>query len=118
MGAQVDEDFDFANFLAEFGKGTTNNVAGKRLREVVQACEKNGGKGKLTITFEIGVRGGMAELKAKVDSKRPEPALPGGMYFATDEGALVEEDPRQLKLPVPKAIDVQPLRTVGKDGAS
>ncbi len=105
------ETFDFAEFLAEFGKGATNRVASERMREIVQACIATGRKGSITIKLEVGAAGGVAELRAKISVTKPEPALPGGVYFTTDEGALVEEDPRQMKLPS-KILDIQPVRNI------
>ena len=107
-----DETFNFAEFLAEFGKGATNRVASERMREIVKACTETGRKGKITITLEVGAAGGIAELRAKITVTKPEPALPGGVYFANEDGGLVEEDPRQLKLPVAKVIDIQPVKNI------
>lgn len=110
--AQDETEFDFADFLKEFGHGATNRVASQRLREVVQACATTGRKGAITIKLDIGAAGGVAELRAKISVTKPEPALPGGVYFATDAGSLVEEDPRQLKLPVAKVIDIAPIKNI------
>lgn len=109
------EAFDFAEFLAEFGKGATNRVASQRLQEIVKACAETGRKGKIVITLEVGAAGGVAELRAKISVTKPEPQLPGGVYFATDNGGLVEEDPRQLKLPVAKVIDIAPVKNINKE---
>lgn len=109
------KEFNFAEFFEEFGKGATNRVASERLREVVKACAETGRKGKITITLEVGSAGGVAELRAKISVTKPEPALPGGVYFATQDGALVEEDPRQLKLPVAKVIDIAPVKNINKE---
>lgn len=106
------EAFDFAEFFAEFGKGTTNKVASQRMREIVKACTETGRKGKIVITLEVGAAGGVAELRAKISVTKPEPALPGGVYFATEDGDLVEEDPRQLKLPVARVIDIAPIKNM------
>lgn len=107
--------FDFAEFLAEFGKGATNRVASQRMREIVKACTETGRKGSITIKLEVGAVGGVAELRAKISVTKPEPALPGGVYFATEDGALVEEDPRQLKLPVAKIIDIGKIKDISKE---
>ncbi len=109
------EAFNFADFLAEFGKGTTNRVASERMREIVKACTETGRKGSITIKLEVGAVGGVAELRAKISVTKPEPALPGGVYFATEEGGLVEEDPRQLRLPTARVIDLQPLKNISKE---
>lgn len=103
--------FDFATFLAEFGHGAPNKQASDKLQEIVHACTLTGRKGKLVLTIEVGAAGGIAELRAKISVTKPEAALPGGTYFATETGALVSEDPRQLKLPS-KVLDVQPVRTI------
>lgn len=106
------ERFDFAQWLEEFGHGATNKVLSERLAEIVHACEQTGQKGQLTLKIAIGAAGGLAELRASVAFKRPEAPLPGGTYYTTVDGALVDEDPRQLSLPTPKVIDVQPFKTV------
>jgi hypothetical protein len=113
--ASDEQDFNFAEFLAEFGKGATNRVASERMRDIVKACAETGRKGSITIKLEVGSAGGVAELRAKISYTKPEPALPGGVYFATQDGALVEEDPRQLKLPVAKVIDIAPVKHINKD---
>jgi hypothetical protein len=107
------EEQEFSDFLAEFGHGVTNRTAAQRLREVVQACRETGKKGSVTIKIDVAVSGGLAEIKATVKASRPEGTLPGGMYFATDDGELATEDPRQTKLPL-KVIDApsKNLRTI------
>lgn len=105
------DEFDFAEFIREFGHGATNKQAGVKLREVVMACALTGKKGSLTISIAIGAGGGLAELRASVKTTKPEPPLPGGSYFTTDAGALANEDPRQLTLPK-KVLDAAPIRTI------
>ncbi len=97
---KTDDDFDFALWLQEFGHGATNKQLGNVTREVLQACRDNGGKGTITLTLKVGAADGLAELHASVKVSKPMPALPGGSYFVTSEGALVTEDPRQAKLPI------------------
>lgn len=109
------EEFSFADFIAEFGKGATNRVASERMREVIKACSETGRKGAITIKLEMGSVGGIAEVRAKISVTKPEPALPGGVYFTKDDGSLVEEDPRQLKLPVAKVIDIAPVRNINSN---
>lgn len=106
---------DFAEWLASFAKGSANAALTKRLAEVVQACRENSGKGSITLKLSIGCAGGMSEVKAKIAYSKPDPALPSAVFFSTEEGLLVEEDPRQLHLPAPKVIDVAPVRIVGNN---
>ena len=98
------EDRDFADMIKEFAHGSTNRAATEALRNVVRACVENGGKGSVTLKLVIDTKAGVAEIKAKLGVSKPEPALPGGHFYYTENGDLVDEDPRQLKLPA-KIID-------------
>lgn len=95
---------DFAEFVREFGHGSTNRTLTERLREVVAACSESNGKGSITLKIGVDAKQGLAELKVSVSVKKPEPALPGGHYYTTPDGDLLDEDPRQMKLN-PKVID-------------
>lgn len=106
-----DDDFDFGEWLKEFGRGATNKIAGDRLREIVAACETTGRKGSLSIKIEISAAAGLAEVRASVTCKKPEPALPGGAFYTDKEGNLLDEDPRQTSLPA-KILDVPPVRVM------
>lgn len=98
------EEIDFAEFLREFAHGSTNRTATERLREVVAACQSTNSKGSITIKFSIDAKQGLAEVRAGISVKKPEPALPGGHYYTNEAGELLDEDPRQMKLN-PKVID-------------
>jgi hypothetical protein len=107
--------FDFATFLSEFGHGSTNKQASEKLQEIVRACRETGQKGALTIKISIDTSGGgantLAELRCSLSVKKPEPSLPGSTYYVTDGGALVDEDPRQMKLPG-KVLDLPNVRSI------
>jgi hypothetical protein len=96
---------DFAQFVAEFAHGTVNTDLSARLRDVVAAVRRNGGKGKLVITLDVAIKSEMATVAFKVKTTKPEPEMPGGIFFTTEDGALATSDPRQLKLPA-KIIEV------------
>lgn len=104
------ENFDFADWLQEFGHGATNKQATDRLRELVAACQETGQKGSLQLTIKVGTAGGLAELKASIKTTVPQSALPGGSYYVTKDGGLVTEDPRQAELPLAKKLDIAPIR--------
>lgn len=106
---QSDQDFDFAEWLTDISHGTTNQRAGQLLRELVTACAETGAKGKLVLTFNVAVDDGRAEVKPDIKVTKPGKKLPGAHFFATDEGALVTQDPRQLSLPV-KTLGVTPIK--------
>lgn len=95
---------DFATFVAEFAHGTVNQQLGQKLREVIAACRAHGGKGAVAIKLGVAVKGDMASVTFSVKTSKPEPEMPGSIYFTTEDGALATSDPRQLKLPA-RVID-------------
>lgn len=95
---------DFAQFVAEFAHGSVNAQLSEQLRAVVAACRSHGGKGAVTIKVGVAVKGDMASITFAIKTSKPEPEMPGSIYFTTEEGALATSDPRQLKLPT-KIID-------------
>lgn len=100
------EALDLADLIRDLGHGATNRLGTTRLREVLNACRTNPGK-KGGIDLKIAMVAnpdGIVELRASITTKKPEPALPGGAYFADQEGGLVTQDPRQTNLPLPKAL--------------
>lgn len=103
---QDNEALDLADLIRDLGHGATNRLATTRLREVLLACKQNPGtQGGIVLALAVKANpDGIVELKAKLTVKKPEPGLPGGAFFSTDEGDLVTQDPRQTNLPLPKAL--------------
>lgn len=95
---------DFAQFMAEFAHGSVNSSLSAQLRDVIATCRKNGGKGSVTIRLDVAIKGEMATIGLKVKTTKPEPEMPGQIFFTTEDGALATSDPRQLKLPT-RVID-------------
>lgn len=106
-----EDDFDFADWLKEFGHGATNRQLGELLRETVAACRETGKKGSVTLRLAIDVGGAdkIAAVAAECTAKRPHSSLPGGSYYVTEDGALVEEDPRQQKFPA-RVLEPTPIK--------
>lgn len=94
----ADVGHDFAEFLAGFAFGSVNEQATERLREVIAACRRNGGKGSVTIKLNVAAKGDLAALAFKVSATSPAPDLPGQTLWAAEDGALSKSDPRQMKL--------------------
>lgn len=121
MPAPPDDDFDFATMLQEFGLGATNRHATQAMRELVERCLAVGKKGSMTVKFSVAAQDGIAALSAEIKVTKPGPTLPGGQYYTTDSFGLIEEDPRQQKMPI---VSLPPTRTIpfdpsgGKGGAS
>lgn len=107
---------DFADIIKEFAHGSTNKLATERLREIVRACIETGSKGSITLKLSVDVKQGIAEVKAALSVKKPEPGLPGQCFYTAEGGALLDEDPRQMKLPA-KIIDA-PTKLKTIDGGN
>lgn len=101
-----DEAATFSNFIAELNHGAIDRVITERLHEIVAACRETGSKGRLSL--EVGVapdpKGNIVMVQVKLKMTKPEPALPGAIFFTSEEGALHAEDPRQMKFPT-RVID-------------
>lgn len=106
----------FAEFLAEMAHGEVDKLATAKLREIVAASVETGQKGSVTITISVTAHAKLAEISAKIKTTKPEPKVPGQSYYTGADGALHNEDPRQLKLPA-KVLNVShgAPRIVGKE---
>lgn len=108
---------DFSAFIAEFNYGEINDKITQKLAELVQAVEDVGKSGTLTLKLTIKKDNAVALVGVEVSAKVPEHPLNGSMFFFGENGSLLREDPRQLKL---KNIDKPPakLKTVAFPTAS
>lgn len=102
-------DFDFTEFLAEFGNGAINQQANERMRSLVRACITHKGKGKFTLTCDVKGGDGLVEIKASLKTTEPQPGSASATYYATDAGALVTENPRQTAMPA-RILKPTPIR--------
>jgi hypothetical protein len=99
-GKDTDQ-MDFAVTLAQLAKGKTNRRLSDELREVVAAVTKTGKPGKVTLTINVkpqkNVPGAVIVTEA---SKAAAPVFDqqGAIFYATETGDLVRDDPRQHAL--------------------
>lgn len=126
MSRDDDEDdeaigFNFAEWLKELGHGKLNKRLSRILPKLALACDKAmvaGATGTIVLTLKVGAKGGMAEVKPIVKVTEPQPGVPGGVFYVGDSGELVDEDPRQLKLPTPKILQPTPIKFPGGNGGN
>lgn len=86
--------------IRQIGGGVFIDTASDKLAELVAAVDQSGKSGKinLTITVKKATRGGAMHVSGTVTLTKP-PADPlECMLFATPEGNLVADDPKQQKL--------------------
>lgn len=99
-------EYDLADVIRDLGHGATNKLGSTRMREILKACRQNPGKkGALQLQIAmVATPDGLVEMRASLSTKKPEPAIPGGAYYVTDDCGLVTEDPRQASLPLAKTV--------------
>lgn len=90
------EDLNFLEFLQSFRRGELLAEADTQLAELIEAVQRTGGKGDLTIKLPFKVNeAGQLECLPVVACKKPRKALGRGIYFATEDGRLTRRDPQQ-----------------------
>jgi hypothetical protein len=95
---------EFAELITDFGHGAVNRSLTDSMRAVVAACVDTGRKGSLTIKIDVKPEGKTVGLSVNVKSNKPEHALPGEIFYGTEDGGLTREDPKQTRFG--KVIDV------------
>lgn len=90
----------FLGLLAEHRTGITHDLLSDALAELVAAVTQEGKAGKLVLT--IGVKpmgkGDGLVVSASIECKPPKETPGEAIFFATPEGSLVRQDPRQQAL--------------------
>ncbi|WP_213306078.1 hypothetical protein [Paraburkholderia sacchari] len=86
--------------LRHIAGGSLLDHASDQFAELVRAIDGNGGTGKLTLELSVkkASRGGAMLVTGKSVLKKPADEPMEAMLFATPEGNLVADDPRQQKL--------------------
>lgn len=106
--------------LRDLRRGECVAEATEALAALVTAVSEHGKPGKLTVELTVrpATRGtGALVIADKIVSKLPVEPSSESLMFATPEGSLLPEDPRQTKLELRAAEPQRPaeLRTVGED---
>ena len=89
----------FADTLATIRYGELANDLSEQLNQLVTACVDTGKKGTLTLTLTLRPgKAGQLEIVDDVKAKFPPAERGTTLMFATPEGNLQREDPRQMSL--------------------
>ena len=98
----------FALVIEEADRGRINKILSEKFREIVQYVTDKASlhetEWKAEMTLKIKVKAephGKVELSfAKPTTKRDEEGMPKArMYYDPDSGALMNDEPRQVKIP-------------------
>jgi hypothetical protein len=92
--------------LRHISRGALIDHASDQFADLVRTIDANGGTGKLTLELNVkkASRGGAMLVTGKSTLKKPADEPMEAMLFATPEGNLVADDPRQQKLDL-KRVD-------------
>lgn len=84
--------------------------AGEQFSELIKAIGANNKAGSLTLKVDVkpSTAGALA-VKASVSIKKPKGLPPESLLWATPEGNLMADDPRQMKMEL-KTVAVEPTR--------
>ncbi|MCX5590891.1 hypothetical protein [Alcaligenes endophyticus] len=106
----------FAEVLQDLRYGTLHDELTETLQEVVNACISTGKGGSLTLQIKLKPgKSGELELTDTIKSTVPELEKGASIMWATPEGNLQRQDPRQMTIDGLKSIgkeDYQQLKKV------
>ena len=96
--------------------GTLTDDLTSELKKLVMAVQSTEKSGTLTLTLKLKPgKAGQIEIEDDIKVKAPKEERGTSLMFATVEGNLQREDPRQMSLPGLKSVDttIGELRNVG-----
>lgn len=98
--------------LRHLGAGCLMDEASEKMSDLVKAVDQTGKAGKITITISLRkATAGALAVTGNVQVKKPAEQPIESLMFATPEGNLLTEDPRQNKLDLkPVAVETPTLR--------
>jgi hypothetical protein len=100
--------------LRHLEAGCLIDEASEKLAELVKAVDASGKAGSITIKIALRkATAGALAVTGKVDLKKPAEPVVESLLFATPEGNLLAEDPKQTKLDLkPVSVETKELKTV------
>ncbi|SFK75397.1 hypothetical protein SAMN05216302_101470 [Nitrosomonas aestuarii] len=86
--------------LRQIGNGSLVTSMENNLQKLVQAVDESGKAGKLTIVIDVkkATKGNAMNIKGQTKLTAPSTEHHESLMFATEEGELVTENPKQQKL--------------------
>ncbi len=106
----------FVATLRALRLGELDDELTSELHQLVEKCQATGRAGSITLTLSLKPgKGGQIEVIDDIKVKNPKPERGSSIMFATPEGNLQREDPRQGKLPGIRTVEASTndIRQVG-----
>lgn len=92
-------DLSFLEFLQSFRRGELLTAADEMLAELMEAIDRTGGKGEITIKLPFKPNdAGQIECVPDLALKKPRKPMGTGIYFVSDDKKLTRRDPAQEDL--------------------
>lgn len=96
----------FTDTLAQLRFGTLTEDLTAKLHELTQKCTETGRSGEITLKLQLKPgKGGQIEVFDDIKLKLPKEERGSSIMFATPEGNLQREDPRQMSLEGLRVVD-------------
>jgi hypothetical protein len=99
---EQNQEFMATSTLLALKGGAVMQDLSNRLREVIQAVRTTEKKGvvnlKLTVAPAVKGSGEIVVIEATMRCTKPEPELGKTIFYTTEEGNLLQNDPNQLKM--------------------
>ena len=95
------ENNSFELVLRNQRKGAMMTDLSKTMQEAVLAVTEHGEAATVTVTFKISPANsdaGALSVRDEIKSKLPQPKRSNTLFYSTDDGRLVREDPNQEDL--------------------
>lgn len=110
----------FSRFIQADRRGALEVEATEALNQLIESVKATGAKGEIVLKIGVSLYrrrdGDAVELTAEVKVKDPRVAPEKSIYFIAEDGGLVQDDPRQPRIPFPRAVE--PTRAADpSDGA-
>lgn len=98
----------FVDVLQDLRYGTLHDELTEKMQEIVNACINTGKAGSLTLQIKLKPgKSGELELTDTIKSTVPELEKGSSIMWATQEGNLQRQDPRQ--------ITIEGLKDIGRE---
>lgn len=94
--------FMAANTLLALKNGAVMDNLSRQLRDVIQAVRMTEKKGSITLKLSVAPAvkgsGDIVVIEASTRVSKPEPELGKTIFYTTENGDLLQNDPNQMKM--------------------